>query len=113
MFCLTPTERKVIIFIGILILSGSTLRFVNKRYFKDSFFKETEASKVQSPLAPVNINKATVDELIRLPGIGRKTAALIIEYRSEFGAFLGLDDLKKVKGIADKKAQALKEYIVF
>ncbi|MFO7675953.1 MAG: helix-hairpin-helix domain-containing protein [bacterium] len=50
----------------------------------------------------VNINTADAAELERLPGIGPKTAARIIEYRSSIGAFRAVDDLGRVKGIGPK-----------
>ena len=55
----------------------------------------------------VNINTATVEELVELPGIGEATAAKIIADRQASGAFKTVDDLKRVSGIGDKKFEAL------
>lgn len=60
----------------------------------------------------VNINKATVEELTKLPGVGESLARRIVEYRNENGKFKTIDDLKNVSGIGDKKFESLKEYIV-
>ncbi|GAV22029.1 helix-hairpin-helix domain-containing protein [Carboxydothermus pertinax] len=59
----------------------------------------------------VNINTATLEELDKLPGVGPATAAKIIEYREQNGPFTTIEDIKKVKGIGDKKFESLKDYI--
>jgi competence protein ComEA len=47
----------------------------------------------------VNINTATLEELIALPSIGPTTAQKIIDYRTEHGPFSTIDDLDNVSGI--------------
>ncbi|MGV8074222.1 MAG: ComEA family DNA-binding protein [Syntrophobacteraceae bacterium] len=59
----------------------------------------------------VNINKAPASELEKLPGIGAKTAELIIAEREKSGGFKSTDDLKNVKGIGDKKFEKIKDKI--
>ncbi|MGN1399005.1 MAG: ComEA family DNA-binding protein [Erysipelotrichaceae bacterium] len=59
----------------------------------------------------ISINTAGLQQLISLPNIGEKTAGNIIEYRNENGLFQKLEDLKKVKGIGDKKFEAIKDLI--
>ncbi|MDQ7010675.1 MAG: helix-hairpin-helix domain-containing protein [Mariprofundaceae bacterium] len=57
----------------------------------------------------VNINTATVEQLQQVRGIGPKTAAAIVEYRKEHGAFSDVDDLLKVKGIGEKKLEKIRD----
>ena len=52
--------------------------------------------------APVNINTAGVEELVRLPGIGPALAKRIVDYRQTHGPFTKVDDLQSVKGIGPK-----------
>ena len=52
--------------------------------------------------AIVNINTASVAELDALPGIGAKTAALIIEYRQKNGPFKKVEELMNVRGVGEK-----------
>jgi competence protein ComEA len=50
---------------------------------------------------PVDINRATAQELMELPGIGQTRATAIITYRSK-AAFKRVTDLLRVKGIGRK-----------
>jgi competence protein ComEA len=58
--------------------------------------------------AVVNINTATAAELDALPGIGAKTAALIIEYRQKNGPFKKIEELMNVRGVGEKNFLKLK-----
>lgn len=59
----------------------------------------------------ININKANVNELCELSGVGESLAQKIIDYRNENGKFKNIEDLKKVTGIGEKKYESLKNYI--
>jgi len=61
----------------------------------------------------VNVNKADLRELVALPMIGPTLAKRMIEYRTKYGPFRLLEDLKKVKGIGDKQVSRLKNLVVF
>ena len=50
----------------------------------------------------ININTASVEELVELKGIGDAKAKAIVEYREKSGPFKSVDDLQNVKGIGDK-----------
>lgn len=58
----------------------------------------------------INVNIASIDELMMLPGIGKETAERIIEYRTKYGIFYSLDELAKVKGIGEGTIKKLKPY---
>lgn len=59
----------------------------------------------------VNINTADESELISLPGIGPATAKKIIDYRENNGAFIEIEDIKKVRGIGQSKFESMKDLI--
>ena len=59
----------------------------------------------------ININTATKEELIAIPGIGDKISDKIIIYREEHGGFKRIEDIMNVKGIKKKKFEKMKAYI--
>lgn len=59
----------------------------------------------------VNINTATTEELQTIKGIGPATAAKIIEYRTLYGAFGSIEDIKNVSGIGEKTFESIKDQI--
>ncbi len=61
--------------------------------------------------AKVNVNTATVEELMSLKGIGKKKAKSIVKYREEIGSFATIDDIKDVKGIGGKIFSKIKDHI--
>lgn len=59
----------------------------------------------------ININTAGVNELIKLPGIGEKTAEKIIQLRNERGKFKRPEELMDVKGIGEVKFNKIKKFL--
>ena len=70
------------------------------------------AGSSKQPGKTVNLNSATVQELMTLPGIGESRAAAILEYRTQVGRFRSVDELKKVSGIGAKMFEKIKDHIV-
>ena len=58
----------------------------------------------------VNINTATKEQLVDLPGIGESTAEKIISYRNG-KRFAKTEDIMNVKGIGKKKFENIKSFI--
>lgn len=58
----------------------------------------------------ININTADASELMKLKGIGEKTAEKIIEYRAQ-SPFEKPEDIMNVKGIGEKKFEDIKDHI--
>src|SRR5665647_3831924 len=64
-----------------------------------------------APVAPVNINTASLEELDTLDGVGPATAQKIIDSRLASAPFKVVDDIKNVSGIGDAKFAAMKDSI--
>ncbi|TNJ67931.1 helix-hairpin-helix domain-containing protein [Paenibacillus hemerocallicola] len=76
------------------------------------------AAEVQAKVADstaqekmIDLNRASVSELDKLPGIGPSKAKAIVEYREKQGAFRTIEELKQVKGIGDKTFDSLLPFI--
>jgi competence protein ComEA len=59
----------------------------------------------------VDINHATVEELVELPGIGEQVAKRIVAYREKNGPFESTKELMNVRGIGEKSYLKLERYI--
>jgi competence protein ComEA len=63
-------------------------------------------------LEPVDLNRASAEELARLPGIGRMLAARIVETRDADGRFASVDDLRRVPGLGRARVERLRGRVV-
>lgn len=61
----------------------------------------------------INVNTATLEELVKLPGIGPVTAQNIIDFREGGGPYSELSDLDDVPGIGPATLAKLAELISF
>jgi len=59
----------------------------------------------------INLNKAGMSDLVKLPGIGEKTAEKIVQLRNEKGKFKRLEELMEVKGIGEVKFNKIKKFL--
>jgi competence protein ComEA len=70
-----------------------------------------DSDKPKEISGKININTASLSELISLPGIGEKRAQAIISYREKAGAFENKEDIMKVKGIGEGIYTKIKDMI--
>lgn len=59
----------------------------------------------------VNLNTATKEELMTLPGIGQTYAEHIVDYREKYGSFSSVDQLLNVPGIGKKRLESILDLI--
>ena len=69
------------------------------------------AESKQDAQDKININTASKNELITLPGIGEAKADMILEYRSENGSFSKIEDIMNITGIKEGLFNKISEYI--
>lgn len=70
---------------------------------------ESETKVIQGD--KVNINKASIEELMTLSGVGESKAKAIIEYRGENGNFKSIEEIKNVSGIGESLFENIKDWI--
>lgn len=73
--------------------------------------KGGSGGKVQAGDPPINVNTASADELMRLPGVGPVTAQNIIAARTA-KPFTSVADLDRAKGIGPKTLDKIRPFVV-
>jgi len=73
--------------------------------------KAPAKTKAAASSAPINLNTATVQQLEALPGVGTRTAQLIVEHRQKNGGFKKVEELMNIKGIGEKSFLKLKPMV--
>lgn len=58
----------------------------------------------------LDLNRATVDELVGVPGIGPRMAQAIVDLRTSKGSFATFEELLQVRGIKEKTLKAITPY---
>lgn len=71
------------------------------------------STKSLAPLYRVDINEATLAELLNLPEVGPSTAAKILAHRQRGGKFHRLSDLETVPGIGPQTLKQIEPYLLF
>ncbi len=128
-FAFTKNEQKVFLFLSLVMLSGVAVK-AYKAYIvppsapnfnysvSDSIF--TARSITNDSLSTdsgtvagkkIDLNSASKTELMSLPGIGEAMAERIMLRRDEKGKFKTINELRKIKGIGEKKFEKLKPHI--
>lgn len=74
--------------------------------------KDEPPAKPEEPAGPVHVNRASKEELMSLPGVGEVMAERIMLERQDNGPFTSLDDLKRVRGIGQKRTEQLKPLVI-
>ena len=59
----------------------------------------------------INLNTATQEELMTLPGIGEAKAKSILAWREDHGSFEQIEDIMKIEGIKEGVFSKIKDYV--
>jgi len=139
MLGLTPEEKKVIVFFIIVLALGNAVLIYKKTHpafapelkYRDLYLPAARSApndsapvfslpadkgnnsfrQAKTITSRININRAGLNDLQKLPTIGPAMAKKIIEFRQTAGEFSKIEDLKKVKGIGEKKFNKLREHV--
>lgn len=119
---LTRQEKYIIVFLIIGAICGVSYSYYKKSHppirlqFRQPLPKDDilqkELDSLLEEAKSVDVNRASLEELMKLNGVGPVLAHRIIEYRRQNGPFQSKAELKKVPGIGPKKFEAVKDYIV-
>ena len=75
--------------------------------------RKNAENRQKRPNLPIHVNRAGVEEMCALKGVGPKLAEKIIDFRTKNGPFAGPQDLEKVPGIGKKKLEGLLQGVIF
>ena len=106
MIDLTRQERQVILFITAVFLIGTGIDYASKKYSRVRSMVSFDRN-----IGKVDINKADIETLMSVSGIGEKLAQRIIEYRSLNERFICLDELKRIKGLNSYRFDKIKDSV--
>ncbi|HEV2860826.1 MAG TPA: helix-hairpin-helix domain-containing protein [Pyrinomonadaceae bacterium] len=100
-----PSLLKCVILCCAVALAGASCVKLPRR----AAVANPPESSVATPR--VSINRATREELERLPGVGPALAARIVEHRERFGPFRRAEHLMAVRGFSERRFMELRPYV--
>lgn len=123
-------QRRALLLLLVLGVAGQALRLVAGRpgappgevallpveRRRSPTAHRDSAAAAARPLAPgetINVDRAGVQELLRLPRVGPALAKSIVADREAHGGFGGLEGLDRVAGVGPKLLEALRPYLRF
>jgi competence ComEA-like helix-hairpin-helix protein len=129
-------DRRAALLLSVLALAGASVRYVlaphaaapgdvqliaavdTPPHASHSGLQETAraAARLARPLLPgdrVDVDRADVTEITRLPRVGPALAQRIVAWRSAHGPFGGLERLDSVPGIGPRLVEALRPFVTF
>lgn len=131
----TKTQTMFMIGIALLVMSGILIyvslstpgvyKESETTAIQNSSSTETAASSAKSASSaskssdnsatavsyPINLNTATVEELVSIDGLGESRASAIIEYRDYLGGYTSVEQIKEISGIGDATYAKLAPYL--
>jgi competence ComEA-like helix-hairpin-helix protein len=110
-------KKSIVAAIGALILSAVfSCRADKQQIGQDAATTSAAGTDADKPTAGderacIDLNSATADELMMLPGVGKVTAAKIIEFRERHGPFRRPQDIIIIHGLSERKYRKLADFV--
>jgi len=103
------SEKRLIFvsFVGLVVLLGLAL----EKTYKKEDTQVNQVTQRRTVEFPMDINTASYEDLLEIPGIGPAKARAIIQFRDQNGPFRTIEDLMKVSGIGKSTAQRIAEFV--
>ena len=109
MLALTKEERLVLITFVLIFLIGIIIdQLLHKNPFLKDLINLAESDRLYPKL---DINRATQEDLEKLPTIGPATAQQIIDFREQKGRILQLEEIKLIPGINHFRFQQIVQFL--
>jgi competence protein ComEA len=93
------------------VTDASKIRVLSEEESKEEEQSRDSSNASQSTDGRIDLNTATLEELMSLPGIGEKRAQAILALRQSKGSFQKTEDLMEVEGIKEGIFQKIKDLI--
>ena len=106
MFSFSQEERRLLLFIFWLAIFGIASSFLSRRnaHIESVLICEEGIGKIE-------LNSATYEMLLSLPGVGPQRARKILEYRYNHNGFRKLKELRNIKGFSASLIRRLSNYL--
>lgn len=106
---LTKQEKTVVFFLFHVLFWGACLHYTFIRFPQiRNYVNLTESDQLYRK---INVNQASVQELMDIPYIGAFTAEQIMRYRRDNGSLQSLEELKTIRGIKQKNFERFSKYL--
>ena len=135
----TPAERKALLFFSIVLVLGASGRAIRALHGAGSStnrsrsalesqiqaadsarkagFRKSKRDKLKkpppAPKGPVDLDVATVEEIVALRHVGPALANRIVANRDSFGPFGSFEGLQRVKGVGPSMVEKLDSAVTF
>lgn len=93
------------------LIDGQHIHIPTKKIFLQENSSADTKNNSSSSSELININTADENELQKIKGVGPGIAKRILDFREQNGNFKTIDDIKKVRGIGEKKFEKMKDFI--
>lgn len=106
MLNLTNDERRAILFLAFVFLTGLGVNFASKQ-----LTPQKTTFSFSEDLGKINLNTADKKLLMSISGIGEKLSQRIIDFRESNSGFSGVEELRGIQGITEAKFDKIKDYL--